>query len=255
VWAKATSGQVREGSVMPSSVTDRFSPAFEYIFMLTKSVKYYFDQYGVKETISNSSISRLNQDIENQIGTTKANGGKKNNGNFKAVGDIESGLVNMRNVWRINLQPGSNGQHIAGYPEKLVEPCIKTATSKKGNCVECGNPYERVLEKDGVNDQNSWNRSGAIDKLKTSKGIHGKTSTFLTDTTTNYKHIGWQKTCKCQTNDISLPIVLDPFMGSGTTALVALKNGCDFIGFELNPEYIEIANKRISPYMNINKFY
>jgi DNA modification methylase len=248
IWAKATSGQVREGSAMPISAVDRFTPSFEYIFMLTKRDKYYFDQFGVKETINPDSILRSKRSF---------NTNKQQNGNFdnRQHNYVDINLVNMRNVWRINLQPGSSGQHIAGYPEKLVEPCILTATSRKGNCKDCGKPYERILEKDGTVKHNLTLETRDYRKLETSKGQHGKTSLFLTDTTDNYKSIGWKKTCKCSTDEIILPIVLDPFMGSGTTALVALQNKCDFIGFELNPESIEIANKRISNYLYNNKFY
>jgi hypothetical protein len=58
----------------------------------------------------------------------------------------------------------------------------------------------------------------------------------------------WEPTCTCNSEKTVAPIVLDPFMGSGTTALVALKHARDFVGIELNPEYIALAEKRISPY-------
>lgn len=48
-------------------------------------------------------------------------------------------------------------------------------------------------------------------------------------------------------------IILDPFMGAGTTALVALKQSKQFVGFEINKEYIDIANKRIKPYLDQTK--
>jgi DNA modification methylase len=253
IWAKATSGQVREGSAMPESCTDRFSRSFEYVFMLTKNDTYYFDQFSVKEPISESSVGRLSQDVAQQIGSFKANGGRKTNGNLKAVGH---GMANMRNVWRINLQPGANGQHVAGYPEALVEPCIKTGTPEYGCCVECGKPYQRIFEK--TDDLNvSW-APGSRDyhKLEQSKGRHGKTSSFLTDTVQQFKCVGWEQTCKCETSDTIPSVVIDPFMGSGTTALVALKHGRNFIGFEINPEYIDIAKKRIAPFLyNVHKFY
>ena len=71
---------------MPESVQDRCTKAHEYIFLLTKSPKYFYDIDAIREPLAESSIGRLNQDIENQIGTTRANGGAKTNGNFKAVG-------------------------------------------------------------------------------------------------------------------------------------------------------------------------
>jgi site-specific DNA-methyltransferase (adenine-specific) len=204
IWAKASSGQVREGSVMPESCTDRFSKSVEYVFMFTKNENYYFDQFSVKESISNS---------------------------FKTRNDtshiIDELVVNMRNVWRINLQPGAAGEHIAGYPEKLVEPCIKTGSSEKGCCIECGKPWVRILEKQIIK----------------------------TDNISIQRSVGWKKSCKCLTDEIKPSLIFDPFMGSGTTGLVALKLGREFIGIELNPESIEIANKRISPFLHINTFY
>jgi hypothetical protein len=87
------------------------------------------------------------------------------------------------------------------------------------------------------------------------------------------EHVGWIPTCKCggykiKTIDgdrlnrkwyrqrwqerinqrwpnVKKQIVLDPFIGSGTTAIVAIKNNCDFIGIELNPDYVKLANDRI----------
>lgn len=63
------------------------------------------------------------------------------------------------------------------------------------------------------------------------------------------KTIGWGKTCKCETDEVKPAIVLDPFFGAGTTGLVALKTGRNFIGIELNESYIKIAEKRLAPFM------
>lgn len=58
--------------------------------------------------------------------------------------------------------------------------------------------------------------------------------------------IGWRKTCKCECYEVVPSVVLDPFFGSGTTGLVALRGGRDFVGIELNEKYIEIAERRLS---------
>lgn len=155
---------------MPESVTDRCTKSHEYIFLLSKEPKYYFDNQAIKEPLAESSIGRLNQDIENQVGTTRANGGAKTNGNLKAVGDIEAGR-NKRSVWTITTKPYREA-HFATYPPDLIEPCI-LAGSKEGD------------------------------------------------------------------------LVLDPFSGSGTTGEVALRNGRNYIGLELNPEYAKISEKRL----------
>ncbi len=57
--------------------------------------------------------------------------------------------------------------------------------------------------------------------------------------------LSWEQTCDCTTSGIVPAIILDPFMGAGTTAVVARKLNRNFIGIELNPEYIKISNKRL----------
>lgn len=117
---------------MPESVTDRCTRSHEYIFLLTKRADYYFDGDAIKEPLAESSIGRLNQDIENQVGTTRANGGAKTNGNFKASGNPETGR-NKRSVWTITTKPYKEA-HFATYPADLIEPCI-LAGSKEGDTI------------------------------------------------------------------------------------------------------------------------
>ena len=69
--------------------------------------------------------------------------------------------------------------------------------------------------------------------------------------TLNNKTIGWKHSCSCDTEKTTAPIVLDPFFGSGTVGLVAKKLNRDYIGIELNPEYIEMAEKRIRGKMGL----
>jgi DNA modification methylase len=156
---------------MPESVEDRCTKSHEYIFLLSKKPKYYYDFEAIKEPLAESSVSRLQQNIQSQTGSTRANGGAKTNGNMKAVGNLSSGLKNKRSVWTVNSK-GYKGAHFAVYPENLIEPCVLAGCPVGGT-------------------------------------------------------------------------VFDPFTGSGTTAVVALKNGRNYIGTELNPEYVKIAEERI----------
>lgn len=87
---------------MPASVKDRFTVDFEKLFFVTKSRTYYFSQQ--REPLAESSIQRLSQDISHQVGSSRANGGAKTNGNMKAAGDIVLGR-NKRCVWVIRLCP------------------------------------------------------------------------------------------------------------------------------------------------------
>lgn len=77
---------------MPESVNDRPTKAHEYIFLLSKSERYYYDSNAIKETVTASTISRLSQNVENQVGSDRANGGAKTNGTMKAVGKKQDDL-------------------------------------------------------------------------------------------------------------------------------------------------------------------
>lgn len=133
IWAKP--------NPMPESVTDRCTKSHEYIFMLTKSPSYYFDQESIKEL----SVS--------------------NDGDYA--------MRNKRDVWNVPVASGEKEAHFAVFPEKLIEPCIIASCPVGG-------------------------------------------------------------------------VVLDPFFGSGTTGKVAKGLDRDYLGIELNPEYVEIANRKIN---------
>jgi DNA modification methylase len=131
---------------MPESVRDRCTKSHEYIFLLSKSAKYYFDAKAIAQPMAESSKERLAQpSLPNQIGSDRVPG--KTNGNMKAVGprfggnkygddDNEEsrtksgneytggdGLANKRDVWTVATTP-YKGAHFAVFPPKLIEPCI-----------------------------------------------------------------------------------------------------------------------------------
>lgn len=218
---------------MPESVRDRCTKAHEYIFMLTKKPKYYFDHEAVKEPMAASSIPRLKQNVAAQVGTSRANGGAKTNGNFKAAGDVNSGLRNRRTVWTVTTKPFKEA-HFATYPPDLIEPCILASTSQGGVCAQCGTPYERLVERTSM----------VIDRSERthSKGRTRSSGTMVSPPTA--ETLGWQQGCDCL-SDCVPGTVLDPFFGAGTTGLVAQQHGRNWIGCELNPDYAEIARKRL----------
>jgi len=157
--------------------------------------------------------------------------------------------------------------HFATFPEKLVEPLIKAATSEKGCCPECGAPWVRQTETTGSR-QDRWSPANALaDEVG---GTHReRTHTAIKSTT------GWEPDCGCKGywkcdrcgvvdnmerevgcwkcpkgtmvyhDDPKPCTVLDPFCGSGTTLLVACRLGRDSIGIELSPDYARMAEDRI----------
>ncbi|WP_210202528.1 DNA-methyltransferase [Alsobacter soli] len=154
---------------MPESVRDRCTKAHEYLFLLSKSERYYYDAEAVMEPVAASTVERLGQPtLHQQEGSARVPG--KTNGNMKAVGRPDK--RNRRSVWTIATRP-DKGAHFATFPPALIEPCI-LAGSRPGD------------------------------------------------------------------------IVLDPFMGSGTTAAVALQHGRQYLGCELNREYGPLQQERIA---------
>jgi DNA modification methylase len=129
---------------MPESVTDRCTKSHEYIFLLSKSKNYYYDAETIAEPVTQSTIDRLSQDIENQQGSErvpgKTNGamkasaprygGKKYTENPDVFNRTKSGNVyefrenrNKRDVWSVATQPFKEA-HFATFPKELIRPCI-----------------------------------------------------------------------------------------------------------------------------------
>lgn len=176
-------------NAMPESVRDRCTKSHEYIFLLAKSERYYFDHEAIREPrISRKCDARPVAGSKGAFGPRQARlrgsgniqkkyrptpGGKHLGGNIPYTG--ESPLRGRRDVWTVATR-GCKGEHFAVFPEQLIEPCVLAG------CPEGGT-------------------------------------------------------------------VLDPFTGSGTTGAVAKRLRRSFIGVEINPDYWEMAQKRISTTM------
>ena len=152
---------------MPESVRDRCTKAHEYMFLLSKSERYFFDSDAMKEPAA-------------RAGDVAGGKGRKDAGFAAAHGDVHRGELdgqvaetrNRRSVWTVATRP-YKGAHFATFPPALIEPCI-LAGSRPGD------------------------------------------------------------------------IVLDPFMGSGTTAQVALQHGRRAVGCEINAAYIDLIHQRLA---------
>jgi len=224
---------------MPESVTDRCTKAHEYIFLLTKSAKYYYDADIIREPQSNNTHARFSKSVENgsaEPPPAKENGKELNRPGYDKWREYAPktfiGNRNKRSVWTIPTQPMPEA-HFATFPKKLIEPCILAGTSEKGCCVECGAPWERVVEKEYSNDNSSTNHIVGGDKSIGQGWVGSQRRAEVKS-----KTIGWKAGCNCNAQTMSC-VVLDPFLGSGTTGLVAYKHGRKFIGIELNKKYLD----------------
>ena len=203
VWAKGRDGddalyeQIGPGSSMPGSQRDRPSSCHEYLFLLTKAKTYYYDDEAVR---------------------------------VKWPG----GAHTLRDVWFIN-SAASPIPHFATFPEALVEPCILAGTSERGVCAECGDPWERVVERQAMEIDRSHNHPLEL-RTRTS----GTMTKPATSTTT-----GWRPTCDHDA-DLVPATVLDPFAGSGTVSAVAQRLGRHSVGVDMKAEYMDLAVQRIS---------
>lgn len=146
--------------------------------------------------------------------------------------------ANLGNIWSMPTAMFSE-KHFATFPEQLPELCIKAGSSEMGCCSECGSPYARVLER-VVGEQLNERRSdgtGYEDRRPPSDIFRQAMSTTL-------RTVGWRSTCSHSAERLP-SVILDPFNGAGTSGLVANRLGRDYIGIELNSDYIDIAENRI----------
>ena len=228
---------------MPESVTDRPTRSHEYLFLLAKSQKYFYDNEAVREKGPQLGHYRKDGRSGSANSETTLTDEKMVNPGFREKFDNPAGR-NLRSVWTIATQPFPDA-HFATFPEKLVEPCIKAGTSEKGCCPECGAPWVRVVEKKGT-----ATRPGKESKYVDENGndMRGDNSGHLKQRViVESKTIGWKPSCDCQMRGGGIPCtVLDPFGGSGRTAIVAKKLGRKCIIIELKGEYCEMPLKELS---------
>jgi DNA modification methylase len=255
-------------NVMPESVNDRPTKAHEYLFLLAKSERYFYDAMAISEECSPNTHMRVSQDVANQIRSFRANGGRekpmkahpgrkmeesgkgnKNNASFNDSIILPVSRRNKRTVWTVATTPFKEA-HFATFPEKLIVDCIKAGTSQKGCYPVCGAPWTREITPserykkllgNGYHDHQNDLEKG----MKQNQGANRQNA--MRDAgirAAEYITSGWKP--GCSHNEEPCPcVVLDPFIGAGTTALVARKLGRNYLGIELSEKYIQIAERRL----------
>lgn len=260
---------------MPESVGDRCTKSHEYLFLLTKSSQYYYDAEAIKETAS-TPITKMpdgwdtgpgahgafhRQGREKGAKVDKPRGHSRRHAGFNDRWDAMdkseqcAGTRNKRSVWTIATMPYKEA-HFATMPLKLVEPCILAGTSERGACASCGAPWQRTMEKTGEREGHSGNKKFSALTVERRGAKSLDTSCFNDGKLGTYETTGWRPTCTCGGETTVPCVVLDPFAGSGTVGVVALRAGRHFIGIDLNPDYVEMARRRIladAPILNVER--
>jgi len=223
---------------MPESVTDRPTKSHEYLFLLSKNARYYYDATAIREPFADERMGNPGGGGQYAKAVGK-NPGPMTEGIW--LNGEKNGGRNRRDVWTIATSPYS-GAHFAAFPPALVEPCILAGTSERGQCPKCGKAWVRTTaveyEELGAITLNEKSRDASQGNNKATRA-HG-CARKLVDTT------GWQPSCECNTGEPVPQIVLDPFAGTFTVGMVAAKHRRDAVGIELSAEYIKLARKRCS---------
>ncbi len=227
---------------MPSSAKDRFTVDFEYVYFFVKSKRYWFEpQYEPYLTESNADRPRMGQGSntkyqqkrkEHKAGVRDWQKGMNERGK-DAIIKVNPLGRNKRTVWTIPTQPYPEA-HFATFPEKLVEPMIK-AGCPGFVCTKCGKAREKIYDLKYV--QPKTRGSTEISRLKDQEGYRPN-KVYSTE-----HHFKGYTDCGCNA-EFRPGIVMDIFAGSGTTLQVAARLRRDWLGVELKPEYIKMAEKR-----------
>lgn len=229
IWAKK--------NCLPESVQDRPTRSHEFIFLLTKSARYFYDAFAVREPEAMKPQRRITPREDNP--DAKVHGQPLHR---RPEGGTGGGMRNQRDVWFIRTRPFPEA-HFAVFPPELVEPCVKAGSSERGCCAECGAPITRIVEHSPMVVREGPGRAGLMGASTSATARTACTGTMLSPPTS--RTTGWQPSCECPTALVVPCTVLDPFAGSGTTLLVANRLGRNGVGVELSPEYAAMARRRL----------
>lgn len=248
---------------MPESVTDRPTKAHEMIYLLTKSARYYYDNEAVREAATDDYAKggrvclpdkvlgkgfEVRGNLHNQLGKSTRNLRSVWNtkGNGYALVELPDDTTDeMTTVFNIATRPFSEA-HFATFPLEIPLRCIKAGTSERGECPHCGKAWVRVVEtsrKEG-RDKLTCGNMDANGITRTTAGLSVPNEYKVKQSTT----IGFTPQCQCPAHEPVHQTVLDPFNGAATTGVAALLLNRNYIGFELNPDYLEISRKRLQNY-------
>jgi DNA modification methylase len=220
-------------SCMPASVKDRYTVDFEKMFFFTKNPKYYFKQQ--LEPVKEVSLKRAQYGLDQTDYDMKA----VNVQGLDKMGErfVNPNGRNKRTVWNVNVA-SFKGAHFAVYPPELIESPIDAGCPEFVD-KKTGIPRERVMEKTSL-ERHELPKDNPNHRPERYDGKYEQGQRYAT-----YDDKGY--TDGRDDDEFTPGIVLDPFFGSGTTAEVAMKQDKDWVGIELNPEFVKISDERLEP--------
>lgn len=250
---------------MPESCKDRPTKAHEQVWMLTKQGKYFWDQEAVAQPqVEYERARRLREKKQGHkaVYALQADGktgqvSQSTSGvckNVQARHELaEKGTRNIRTVWTIATESHPEA-HFATFSSKLVEIMVRAGSSPRA-CEICGAPWVRIVVKTFIPQEDVSLERGVrccpgqkpLDETDNRDGFpRGSNQT---------KTAGWCPSCVCDNKGIGRCIVLDPFVGTGTTVLMSEKLGRIGIGLDLSAEYLQdIAKEKIDAPMQVELF-
>ena len=245
IWAKGLSFcPAYSGSVMPESTQDRATWSHEHVFHFSLSDKYFYDQDGCREPYAESTRMQIRSGLYLGQGQKDyASAGVQNPSDTKrrVLASIANGAGrNLRNIWVIPKQNYKEA-HFATFPEKLIEPIVKLATSEKGCCSVCFAPLRRTTVREPVpkeiQTQFEASRTATVAETGRTDGhTHRKP---------NYRRkvlrTEWSRSCDCPGYRTIPQMVLDPFAGSGRAGIAAVRLNRSFTGIDASAEYCALA--------------
>jgi len=222
VWAKA--------NPMPTSVSDRLNTTYDNVYFLVRSPRYFFDLDSIRVPHVSTGARRASSAPSSPPSWAGPLAGTQG-GLRRARPKGQPGHYlgkNPGDVWRLPTQP-YRGAHFATFPEKLVELPLLAGCPER-ICLVCGIPWRARSQVVGPH-QRTAGRSGLIRRYPHRWQTVRKPGDLIPQ-------------CKCE-GPWKPGLVLDPFFGTGTVAVVAKRLARDWLGIELNPDYARLAQERI----------
>jgi DNA modification methylase len=225
---------------MPESVRDRCTKAHEYVFLLSKSSRYLFDSEAIAEKAADSSMARWAQDgLADQQGSDRVPG--KTNGPMKAVGG--AARPQAQRAVELAREHGLTEEHIAAIRSVGITDVGKARVTQDG--AGKNDPKVQALADEAKAILGGYYREFLISDLRNKRSVWSIATMPFKEAHFATMAPELARTCIMAGCPLG-GTVLDPFGGAGTTGLVADQLQRNAVLIELNPEYVEIARKRIN---------